>query len=296
MVSVIITTYNREQTIEKAVRSILNQTYRDIELIVVDDGSADDTESIMQRIDDQRLKYFRYSTNQGRCRALNYGLEKATGDFITFHDSDDVCYPTKIEKQWNYLTNSSADAVICQMNRYLESDLSFISVFPANIEHEGILTQKEIVSGSKVSPQCLMIKKEIAHDCKFDEDLKRLVDWDYSISISQYYKIAFMKEVLVDVYMREDSITMSDVFNDNRIQALWKMLIEKYQDIWPKYPKEYLSNLYNLRRYLIKRNGISNMLVERKIYQYNKSIKQIVYLGLTFTKAIKIYYLFRGDK
>ena len=296
MVSVIITTYNREQTIEKSVKSILGQTYRDIELIVVDDGSTDGTESIMQSIDDQRLKYFRYSKNQGRCRALNYGLEKATGDFITFHDSDDVCYPTRIEKQWNYLMNSGADAVICQMNRYLESDMSFISVFPANIKHEGILTQKEIVSGSKVSPQCLMIKREIADKCKFDEDLKRLVDWDYSINVSQYYKIAFMKEVLVDVYLREDSITMSDICDNNRIHALWKMLIEKYQDIWLKYPCEHLSNLYNLRRYLIKRNGISNMMVERKIYQYDRSIKQKVYLGLTFTKTIKIYYLFRGDK
>lgn len=296
MISVIMTTYNREYTIRRAIDSILKQTYNDLELIIVDDGSSDDTEKKVNEIKDERIRYIKLQKNVGRSRALNIGLREARGEFITFHDSDDICYVDRLEKQYRYLNEHDADAVFCQMNRYMEDDKSFISTFPNNISEAGKVQQVQIVSGSKISPQCLMIKKEVINNCLFDERLKRLVDWDFSINMSQYYKLHFMKEILCDVYLQNDSITLSDKNEDNRIAALLTILIDKYDNIWEKYPNEYLRNLYNLRRYLVKRDNISKVSVEKKICKCKGGIIQRVYLLMTYLHATKLYYLIRKEK
>ena len=78
MVSVVIPTYNREKTIKRAVLSVLNQTYEDIEIIIVDDNSSDNTERCIRTIEDARIQYYRLENNKGACYARNYGINKAS--------------------------------------------------------------------------------------------------------------------------------------------------------------------------------------------------------------------------
>ena len=94
MVSIIIPTYNRADKLKAAIMSVLNQTYCDLELIIVDDGSTDDTKNVVANIDDNRLRYV-YQKNAGACVARNNGIEEAHGDYIAFHDSDDVWHLDK---------------------------------------------------------------------------------------------------------------------------------------------------------------------------------------------------------
>jgi glycosyltransferase involved in cell wall biosynthesis len=94
-VSVIIPTFNRAHLITKAIRSILEQTYPVFEIIVVDDGSGDNTHQIVNSVNDARLRYIRHPTNKGLAEARNTGLAHAGGDLIAFLDSDDFWYTEK---------------------------------------------------------------------------------------------------------------------------------------------------------------------------------------------------------
>ena len=98
MVSVIIPTYNRAHVLPRAIESVLKQTYTELELIVVDDASTDDTAAVMTAITDPRVRYVR-KEHGGAAAARNRGIAEAKGEFIAFQDSDDVWHSDKLEKQ-----------------------------------------------------------------------------------------------------------------------------------------------------------------------------------------------------
>ena len=104
MVSVIIPTYNRGSLIGRAIVSVLNQTYKDIEVLVIDDASTDYTETVVDSIKDERLHYYKLEKNGGACRARNVGISKAQGEYIAFLDSDDEWMSNKIELQYKEYT------------------------------------------------------------------------------------------------------------------------------------------------------------------------------------------------
>ena len=97
MVSIIVPTYNRENVIERALRSILRQTYSAYEVIVVDDGSTDGTESVVTGLQDARIRYIALQENQGVAHARNVGIQEAKYDYVAFLDSDDEWLPNKLE-------------------------------------------------------------------------------------------------------------------------------------------------------------------------------------------------------
>ena len=99
MISVVLPAYNRRNTVRKAVESVLNQTERDIECIVVDDASTDDTAGVLTEINDSRLRIIRLTENSGACHARNVGVQAAKGEYIAFQDSDDCFHPDKLERQ-----------------------------------------------------------------------------------------------------------------------------------------------------------------------------------------------------
>jgi len=111
LVSVILPVYNGEKYLEEAIESILNQTYKNYELIVVDDGSTDSSRAIVEGFNDKRLKVVRQS-NQGLSRALNRGLRESNGKYIARMDSDDVSMPKRLEKQVEFLENAKEVALI----------------------------------------------------------------------------------------------------------------------------------------------------------------------------------------
>jgi len=102
-VSVVIPTYNRAELLTRAIDSVLAQTYDDFELLVVDDGSTDDTEAVVTAYDDDRVRYLAHETNRGANPARNTGIEAAEGEFVAFLDSDDEWRPRKLEAQLDRL-------------------------------------------------------------------------------------------------------------------------------------------------------------------------------------------------
>ncbi len=124
LVSVVIPLYNAEKYIEETMQSILNQTYQNIEIIVVDDGSKDQSPTIvkeLQRKHPEKVRYI-HQKNQGVSVARNTGIEHANGEYVAFLDSDDLWHPSKIEKQVQSMHLNNMDACYCgYMNFYEET-------------------------------------------------------------------------------------------------------------------------------------------------------------------------------
>lgn len=101
LVSVITITRNRGKLIGRCIQSVLNQTYKNIEHIVVDGASDDETDEVVASFKDERLKYIKLDSNWSIAKTINYGVAQSAGEFITFLDSDDEYLSTKVEKQLN---------------------------------------------------------------------------------------------------------------------------------------------------------------------------------------------------
>lgn len=223
MITIIIPTYNRGKTLLRAINSVLNQTYKDFEVIVVDDNSSDDTELIVSSINDSRVRFVKHSTNLGANAARNTGIDLAKGKYIAFQDSDDEWFENKLEKQINYLLrNPEVDIVACSFNKYSEGK---VETLPS--EEIGCDIQEKLLWGNFISTQTIIGKKECFIEEKFDTILPRFQDWELMIRMSRRYKIYFMNEPLVNVYVQGDSISKNPL---KAVNAL-KKIMEKHNDL-----------------------------------------------------------------
>ena len=222
MISVIIPTYNRENKIIPCVESVLNQTYKDFEIIIVDDCSTDRTGEILKPYLNDRFSYYRLDRNRRACYARNFGMRLAKGDLVAFQDSDDTWYPEKLEKQLKKLQEEDADFVFCVMNRVTPERTKHFPRRSLDVYHD--FYRQELMLNA-VSTQTILMKKDAALDISFDESLKRYQDWDFAIRAAKKYKAAYVPEILVDSVVGEDSITAVNSAYD----ALFT-LYQKYQD------------------------------------------------------------------
>ena len=114
LVSVVVPTYNRESTIVRSINSILEQTYQNLECIIVDDGSSDHTKDVVSQIEDSRVRYIKLNQNRGPSVARNVGIRESRGDYIAFNDSDDLWLPDKLEIQMAKLeAEAEAGMIYC---------------------------------------------------------------------------------------------------------------------------------------------------------------------------------------
>lgn len=113
--------YNSSAYISATIQSVLAQTHKNIELIIINDGSADRTEEVVKSFSDSRIRYF-YQANKGQCAASNFGLAQANGDYIKFFDADDLMNPEHIEAQLNKLNNSTTKIASCAWGRFYNED------------------------------------------------------------------------------------------------------------------------------------------------------------------------------
>ena len=136
-VSIILPTYNRAHTLRKAVDSILNQTYKDFELIVVDDGSTDDTYNLIKSINDYRIVYVKHEKNKGAAAARNTGIKLAKGKYIAFQDSDDEWYSHKLEKQMEIIENNKLIDIVYSSFFLIKNGQKYLYPQKKNFELDG---------------------------------------------------------------------------------------------------------------------------------------------------------------
>jgi glycosyltransferase involved in cell wall biosynthesis len=105
LISIVMPVYNGSYSITKVITSLLRQTYKNFELVIVNDGSTDDTQRMISRFKDPRITVFTHTKNRGICYALNLGILKSKGEFIARADGDDKSMSQRLQKQLNFLTN-----------------------------------------------------------------------------------------------------------------------------------------------------------------------------------------------
>lgn len=224
MISVIIPTYNRAKVLKKSIDSVLNQTFADIELIVVDDASTDDTDRLIKNINDKRVRYIKLDKNLGACNARNVGVKHSIGEYVAFQDSDDIWYPEKLEKQYEYIKKNDLDFVFCGMSRIKLEDPSKQYFYP-NVDLDDSKSYfTQLLYLNRVGTQTILCKKECFEQIKFDINLKRFQDWDFALQAAKIFKMGYLRECLVDSYIQLDSISKSKKAN----KKAWKSLYDKY--------------------------------------------------------------------
>lgn len=282
MVSVIIPSYNREKTIERAVMSVLNQTYKDLELIVVDDCSKDNTVEVLKSIKDDRLKIIRLEKNSGACVARNVGVENAQGDYIAFQDSDDEWLLDKLEKQMAIFEKEKVDLVFCAFNRFgLGKNLTCPKL------SEGIVERKTLLEDSRISTQTLVGKKECFENVKFDPEMPRLQDYDITIRLSKKYSIYFVNEPLVNMYVQNDSISK----NKNKMIRAETIIFSKYKDDIEKYKDFKYHNMLGLAS-AKRKSGYKSSYEYKTLYKMKPSVSSLLkYIYTKITDITKKNYI-----
>jgi glycosyltransferase involved in cell wall biosynthesis len=199
-VSIVIPTFNRGYIIEDALRSVLAQEYRDFEVLVVDDGSADNTQEIVNGLGCDKVRYLRHDQNRGCSAAYNTGIREATGQVISFLDSDDIWKPSYLDRQVSFLTrHPDVDVVFCD-TEILEGNasfslMSFLRAFPALMRDNPTATEHTfsgrqmylcLLEEVPIKPTAVVIRQEaLGRSGLFDPAWPSGTDWDLFLRLSQ---------------------------------------------------------------------------------------------------------------
>ncbi len=257
LVSVVIPTFNRAHLILKSINSVLQQTYKNIELIIVDDASSDNTEEVVTNLKDERIRYVKQEKNLGPSVARNKGIELANGKFVAFLDSDDQWYPDKIEKQVNLLMKSdeSVGAVFCGMEFYDFKTNERIGEHLITVDiKENFTKGKYFLTPPMVT--ILAYKNILQEIGGFDDRLKANEDTELAIKICKKYNFALVKEILVKVTRNHKQLMTN---NENYISAR-EIIFDKHYDFLSK------DILFGLAKQIANYNILKNNFVKAKDY------------------------------
>lgn len=281
LVSIIIPSYNRAKTIERSINSILKQTYENIEIIVVDDYSNDNTEEIVKKMQDKRISYYKLEKNSGACFARNYGINKAKGEYIAFQDSDDEWKDNKLEKQVEVLEKNDYDMVICKMEQVDEETKKVVGIIPDNINESRTLTFNEVLEKNCISTPVIVAKNNCVKDIMFDDEMPRFQDWDFALRFLKKYNIYYLNEILFKQYCQKESITK----NPKKGIMAYDMLLRKYENEF-KSDKKALSNAYIVYAALKKKNNEKYVKYLLKALNIHFSIRNLL-------RTIKYIFIYK---
>jgi teichuronic acid biosynthesis glycosyltransferase TuaG len=230
-----MSSYNHEKFLSEAIESILNQTFRDLELIIVDDCSSDKSAEIIQNYleKDPRVQAVFHQRNMGISRTANDALKLVRGEFLSFIGSDDAWYPNKLERQLRYM-NGNEDKILWADGQIMDLDGVVTGRTVSDYMHaprrrNGNIFQ-ELLREDFIFGQGLLVKSEFVKDIVFEEKYAYVSDHLFFIKLAEQHDFLFMPEALAKYRLHGGNIT------------------RKYPDLW-------LKENINLRRDLIKKYG-----------------------------------------
>lgn len=232
LVSIIVPVYNGEKYIETLVKSIENQTYKNYEVLIVNDGSTDRTEEICLRLKKNNSHiHYSYQNNSGPGAARNMGIEKSTGDYVLFIDCDDYIHPSYIQYLYELMKKCNVDIACCS---YYKGDVNDIEGF-LTLQDKGIYKifsqpdalasmfyRKEIMG----YPYCKLLKRSVLQGIAFDNTLRLGEDFKFVYDLlCRAEKVAFLDKRLYFYYQNNEGITHTLTQLD--IWKVWRMIRDK---------------------------------------------------------------------
>jgi len=282
-VSVIIPTYNRAHLLSRAIKSVLNQTFQDFEIIIVDDASTDNTDRLVASFQNSRMIYIQHERNQGSAAARNTALRQAQGEFIAFLDSDDEWLPDKLEKQMKLFSKASQNVGLVVTGAMdIRENIPYQIYLP---KFRGNIARRILIENCVGLTSIALVRKEcFTKSGLFDESLRGSEDWDLWIRIAQHYEVDFTPDILLRYCPQPDSMIRD---HDAGIKA-HKMIFKKYHHLFKTLPRTYRAARYyhagffflwkretwECCRHLIKAVFLNPRLVFSLISYFFKKIRQ----------------------
>ncbi len=229
VISVILPVYNGEKTIQKTIESVLNQTFSEFELIVINDGSQDSTLNVVSSIQDARIKVFSYP-NSGQPASRNRGIVNAAGEYISFIDADDLWTPDKLESQLKALQENPQAAVAYSWTDYIDECGQFLRQGP-HYNFRGDVYARLLLAdfvGSGSNP--LICRQALAEVGGFDDSLSNAHDWDMWLRLAARYH--FVPVPSTQILYRLSNNSMSS--NVSGMEASSLRIIERAFDQAPE--------------------------------------------------------------
>lgn len=231
-VSIVIATYNRAPLLARAVHSVLGQTWQDFEIIIVDDGSTDQTPTGIDALNDNRIRYIRHERNKGLPASRNSGIAAARGTYIAFLDDDDQWLPKKLARQ---LVAMEGGMVAVLTAAYMIAS-GTVKQFAKDI-----VTVDDLRRGNPFDPSSLLIRADLMKRLLFDESLRMGEDWDAFIRIARTGDIAYLRDPLIlynDLYAADRMTTEAIDMSVDDLQKRTRIL-DKHADFfgpfWVRY-------------------------------------------------------------
>lgn len=257
MISIIIPIYNAEKFLNKCLDSVCKQSYKDIEVILIDDGSKDNSSSIARKFAnvDKRIKFISQS-NQGVSSARNKGLDLVEGDYVLFVDADDWIELDTVEILVNHMESYNVD-IVCFQNDYVMNNFSDGEIWDKNKIVEEFLIHKDLRGslGNK------LFKKEFIGNSRLDETIKYGEDalflWEIILKISS---MLIISDILYHITFHEDSSTGSGNYKVIRKDCVkvWKKIADDAESISPKIGSMARAQLGNMAFFSLYEMGYYN--------------------------------------
>lgn len=284
LVSVITITRNRGKLIGRCIQSVLNQTYKNIEHIIVDGASDDETDEVVASFKDERLKYVKLDSNWSIAKTINYGIEISIGKFITFLDSDDEYHPTKVEKQLNKILTLPKDygMVYCWMTYFDQKSMKIIKEHKPTVKGDVSVdvVAEPVVSGT---PTYFFRRDAFIENggWKEKDEIGIVSDWELAARFCQNWKVDFVPESLINVYVNHGVVRMSEksYYKDllERQIKFEKYFLNEFKHIFKVNPRKACSHWFTLSKALmLSKNYAEAWPFYLKVIKFRHSFKDIM--------------------
>jgi len=207
LVTVICLCYNHEKYVEEAIQSVLDQSYENVELIVIDDASEDKSKAVIEEklLNHREVVFIRLNKNQGNCKAFNVGLKKANGKFIIDLAADDLLLPNRIESGIKIFSEKNIGVEFCNVENISDSGELLNTHFEFSPPQGDVYAT--LIEKYFISPPGMMIRKDVLDELNgYDENLY-YEDFDFWIRSSRKYKYGYNEKVLVKKRFIPDSLS-----------------------------------------------------------------------------------------
>lgn len=277
-ISVLIPVFNGERCLGRAIDSVLSQTYKDLELVLVDDGSTDDSALLIAHYRNRfprNIRYF-FKQNEGPGKTLEYAATLARGEFLAFLDQDDYWYEDKLERQIREFQNDPDLVLVCSdwcRGEALSDGRE--SVLQLLMEHSDKEPFERLLLENPIRPSSVLVKKSVILDVGFADIGVSYGPWDRPlwIKIAHKHKIKLMNDILVWTYEHES--TLSHRPNYCELQHLyWEHLRSYFSDLPNKYKRIIKRNcaetLANTATYYLSKNDFDRykVIMRKAIARY----------------------------
>lgn len=287
LISVVIPTHNRSLMLNRAIESVLKQTYSNLEIIIVDDASTDDTERLVLQYEDPRISYIKIKDSKGANFARNTGVRSSNGEYVAFLDDDDIWFPNKLFLQVQMLKkNSKLGLVYTGIEVVTEGEDIRYSIKP---KFNGDISKNILIDNCIGTTSTVVLRRKIFEKAGgFDEKLPQLQDYDLWIRVAQICEVDFISDNLIYYYVHQSirQLTSSADKNKSAIEYIDKKYAHLINELPLKLQRKRFCQRYNAmgKRLMKSGNSVKARSLFIKSFRSSPNSKSVKFFIASFFK------------